>query len=757
MFRFKKVFLLIFAISFTTAQDSPFTGTWKLAPSAGAMKVGPNVNDGSWWSSSGADVETRACLFDDEYIFSEDGTFQNILQDTTWLEDWQGVTGEQCGAPVAPHDGSNPATWYYDETAQTITLSGVGAYLGLAKAIDGAEMNTCGCEVPETRTYNVLSAENGVMIVYISQGGGYWTFTFAQEGVELETNVTFIVDMSLEETHPQGVYLAGGDIGQEGYLMNDSDGDDVWVTTIPLMIGSTVKYKFRNQPSFGTWNGFEPTAGLVAGDCATGQYNDRYLTVPDVATVLDTVCYAACVGCETLNFVNVTFSVNMSDIDTDPAGPTLSGDSFPPPGIAMLDPDGDDVWTATVEQAPGALVRYKFSNGSVDANWGANWEDVPSNCQSEDPDNTDRSVLVGENDTVVDTVCFSSCENCITNYPVDVTFNLDMSTAEGFDGSQQPYVFGSYNNWDNFTSPTMLSDNDADNIFTGTVSNLMYNDSITFLFGYGQNFESVTDECGIYDNDLMINVRPLPIRNADGDSVLTLPTYSYGGCPPDSTPRAFFRVDVSSVMGSWPAGFNICVTGSFDGWSGCGTPLADPDGDNIYTGIVTDLQDSTDYEYKFLVNNQWGDTTFESAPPLGSSCDFNSTDSYNNYGFTALSGPEPMDLGLHPWNECPSLSNDDKTTGLLPTSFSYKAYPNPFNPFINISYSLPKTEQVELSIINLLGQKIKTLTNTTQNAGEYYFTWDGKDINGSTMNSGIYFAVISRESGRDVLKITFLK
>ena len=116
-----------------------------------------------------------------------------------------------------------------------------------------------------------------------------------------------------------------------------------------------------------------------------------------------------------------------------------------------------------------------------------------------------------------------------------------------------------------------------------------------------------------------------------------------------------------------------------------------------------------------------------------------------------------MDLGLHPWNECPSLSNDDKTTGLMPTSFSYKAYPNPFNPYINISYSLPKTEQIELSIINLLGQKIKTLTNTTQNAGEYNFTWDGKDINGSTMNSGIYFAVISRESGRDVLKITFLK
>jgi len=52
---------------------------------------------------------------------------------------------------------------------------------------------------------------------------------------------------------------------------------------------------------------------------------------------------------------------------------------------------------------------------------------------------------------------------------------------------------------------------------------------------------------------------------------------------------------------------------------------------------------------------------------------------------------------------------------------------------------------------------VRTLVNTTQTPGEYYYTWDGKDINGVSLQSGIYFAVINRESGRDVLKITFLK
>lgn len=633
-------FIIITALGFLFGQDSPFVGTWKLAPSAGAMKVGPGIDDGGWWSNSGADVETRACLFDDEYVFHADGTFENILGDTTWLETWQGVPSEQCGTPVAPHDGSNAATWYYDESAQTITLSGIGSFLGLAKAINGDEMNTCGCEAPETRTYNVLSTSDGVMAVYIQSAGGgagYWTFRFAQEGVELETNVTFVVDMSLEDTHLEGVYLAGGDLGQDGYLMDDSDGDDVWVTTIPLMIGQTVKYKFRNQPSFGTWNGFEPVAGLIAGGCATGQYNDRFLVVPDVETALDTVCYGSCTNCESMNVVNVSFALNMNDMETDPAGPHLSGEAFAAPGLPMLDPDGDDVWTITVEQTPGALVRYKFANGPV-PNWQGNWENVPQECQHEDVGNSDRWVIVGETDTAVDTVCFGSCENCIDDYPVDVTFNLDMSSVAGFDGSEQPYVFGSYNNWDNFTSPTMLSD----------------------------------------DN-----------------------------------------------------------------------------GDNIYTGIVTNLEDGVDYEYKFLVNTQWGNTTFESGAPLESNCDFNPTDLYNNYGFTASAGSEPLNLGIHPWNECPLLSSNENL--LIPDKFSYKAYPNPFNPYINIGYALPIAELVNLNIINLLGQKVRTLVNTTQTPGEYYYTWDGKDINGVSLQSGIYFAVINRESGRDVLKITFLK
>ena len=159
--------------------DGPMIGgEWKLAPVEGALKVGPSPDDGSWWQNSADDVTTRACLFDDVYHFGPDGSFQNILGDQTWLEAWQeGVDADGCGAPVAPHDGSANATYFVDDEANTITLNGVGAYMGIAKAITDGEL-AAGSEVPASRTYTIHPTEDGHLKLSISTGGGYWTFLF---------------------------------------------------------------------------------------------------------------------------------------------------------------------------------------------------------------------------------------------------------------------------------------------------------------------------------------------------------------------------------------------------------------------------------------------------------------------------------------------------------------------------------------------------------------------------------------------------
>ena len=168
------------------APPAPVVGDWKLAPVANALVVGPTVDYSVWWASDEGTVDARACLFDDIYKINRNGTFQNVLGDQTWLEPWQGNDGESCGAPIAPHDGSNPGTWEYDEEMSQLTLNGQGNFLGLAKVYNGCEIGAEGCvtdptAAPESITYDVMFEEDGNMLleVLIQGTNAYWNFLMA--------------------------------------------------------------------------------------------------------------------------------------------------------------------------------------------------------------------------------------------------------------------------------------------------------------------------------------------------------------------------------------------------------------------------------------------------------------------------------------------------------------------------------------------------------------------------------------------------
>ena len=72
---------------------NPYAHAWKLVPEAGALIVssGENATGTVHWQNDAASVATRACLFDDEFVLNEDGTFDNNMGTETWLEGWQGV------------------------------------------------------------------------------------------------------------------------------------------------------------------------------------------------------------------------------------------------------------------------------------------------------------------------------------------------------------------------------------------------------------------------------------------------------------------------------------------------------------------------------------------------------------------------------------------------------------------------------------------------------------------------------------------
>jgi len=158
-------------------EPTPLEGTWQVAPEAESLGVGPNPGDISWWSISEADLTTRACFFDDTYVFGANGSFSNVVGTETWIEGWQNGGGDEgCAAPVAPHDGSLAATYTYDAGEGTVTLNGTGAYLGIPKAYNGGEL-TAPSEAPESITYLIeLSEGNSVMIVDINVGTAWWRY-----------------------------------------------------------------------------------------------------------------------------------------------------------------------------------------------------------------------------------------------------------------------------------------------------------------------------------------------------------------------------------------------------------------------------------------------------------------------------------------------------------------------------------------------------------------------------------------------------
>ena len=79
-------------------------------------------------------------------------------------------------------------------------------------------------------------------------------------------------------------------------------------------------------------------------------------------------------------------------------------------------------------------------------------------------------------------------------------------------------------------------------------------------------------------------------------------------------------------------------------------------------------------------------------------------------------------------------------------------YPNPFNPVTMISYQLPKTSHVELSVYNLLGEKVIALVSEKQQPGQHQVKWDATGF-----PSGIYYYSLTAGEFKQVKKMVLVR
>jgi hypothetical protein len=94
----------------------------------------------------------------------------------------------------------------------------------------------------------------------------------------------------------------------------------------------------------------------------------------------------------------------------------------------------------------------------------------------------------------------------------------------------------------------------------------------------------------------------------------------------------------------------------------------------------------------------------------------------------------------------------------IPTAFTlYPNYPNPFNPTTEISFSIEKAGTVNLAVYNQKGQLLTTLVNGHQTAGRSSVIWNGRDANGQSQPSGIYYARLSGDGVSKTIKMLLMK
>ena len=86
--------------------------------------------------------------------------------------------------------------------------------------------------------------------------------------------------------------------------------------------------------------------------------------------------------------------------------------------------------------------------------------------------------------------------------------------------------------------------------------------------------------------------------------------------------------------------------------------------------------------------------------------------------------------------------NQENLISNITDSIRMNNFPNPFNEETAIRYNVPRKSWVQLTVINILGQKVITLLDKVQSPGNYQIHWDGRDKSGLLVPSGVYLSLL---------------
>lgn len=135
----------------------------------------------------------------------------------------------------------------------------------------------------------------------------------------------------------------------------------------------------------------------------------------------------------------------------------------------------------------------------------------------------------------------------------------------------------------------------------------------------------------------------------------------------------------------------------------------------------------------FFDHNDYGSSVFDNSPPTGGTITY-----------------MPVDIILQE-------TGIEDNNCIAERRLNLSNYPNPFNPNTTIFFNLPQNANTKLSVYNIRGQLIKTLTDSKLQAGNHSYVWNGRDSNNREVSSGVYFYRLESELFSETKRMLLIK
>ena len=163
-----------------------------------------------------------------------------------------------------------------------------------------------------------------------------------------------------------------------------------------------------------------------------------------------------------------------------------------------------------------------------------------------------------------------------------------------------------------------------------------------------------------------------------------------------------------------------------------------------YTGLLSVTEDSTG---NLLFGHIWGATYYDGKA-------WTELPVANEFGevFSVVVDNDDeywlASRHLWKWNR-DAVTVNEKTK---PEPVTINVFPNPFNPSTTITYQLSERDNIQISIYNVTGQRVKQEDVGMQPQGAHTFVWDASDY-----SAGVYIGSVKSGKQEKRIKMLLLK